>query len=176
MPVGIFAQLLAEYNFVCESHQKENLLLLQDLEESRTYVISDSIKIGEFEEGNTLDTTITRSIDPYTTTLPIVFHIGVGYQLHENLVFALDLEQAFEEKMGYTDRAQLSIGVQYAPIDFLPLRAGMSFGGVWEYRMALGLGLHFGPFHLDLAYSTHKALWYTDATGISTAANIKLVF
>jgi hypothetical protein len=52
----------------------------------------------------------------------------------------------------------------------------MSFGGVWKYRMALGFGVHLGPVHLDIAYSTHKSLWYTSATGVSTAANLKLVF
>ena len=105
-----------------------------------------------------------------------VFHIGLGYQLRDNLVFALDLEQAFEEKMGYSDRAQLALGVQYSPVNILPLRAGMSFGGIWKYRMALGLGLHLGFFHIDFAYAMHKGLWPTEATGISTAANIKLVF
>ncbi len=148
----------------------------QELEETRTYFIVDSIKIGEFDDGSSMDTTITRSIDPYTTTLPLVFHIGLGYQLYDNLVFALDLEQAFEEKMGYSDRAQLALGVQYSPVDILPLRAGMSFGGIWKYRMALGLGLHLGFFHIDFAYAMHKGLWPTEATGVSMAGNIKLAF
>jgi len=148
----------------------------QQTEESRTYFLVDSIKVGEFEEGNTLDTTITRSIDPYTTSLPLVFHAGAAYQFLDNLIFALDIEQAFEKRMGYSDRALLALGVQYSPADIVPIRAGMSFGGIWDFRFGLGCGLHLGFFHLDLAYAMHKGLWPTTATGISAAANIKLVF
>ena len=148
----------------------------QQTEESRTYFLVDSVKIGEFEEGNTIDTTITRSIDPYTTSLPLVFHAGAAYQFLDNLIFALDIEQAFEERMGYSDRALLALGVQYSPADIVPIRAGMSFGGAWDYRFGIGCGLHLGFFHLDLAYAMHKGLWPTSAKGISTAANIKLVF
>jgi hypothetical protein len=142
----------------------------------RTSTFKDTIKIDDTEELDDVFRSDTLSTEPFKTDLPVVLHIGVAYDFFENLTFALDLEQAFENKMGYSDKGQLAIGVQYMPVNIVPLRAGMSFGGKWKYKMGLGFGLHLGFFHLDLAYAMHKALWPTKASGFSTAANIKFAF
>ncbi|MCK4816442.1 hypothetical protein KA005_11800, partial [bacterium] len=71
----------------------------------------------------------TLELDPFRTNLPAVFHFGVAYDLNDKLTFALDLEQAFGSNLGYSDKAQIAVGVQYAPTPIVPLRAGMSFGG-----------------------------------------------
>ncbi len=144
--------------------------------EYRTSTIKDTIKFDETEELDDIFRTDTLSTASFRTNLPVVLHIGLAYDFFENLTFALDLEQSFKEKMGYSDRGQLAIGVQYTPVKIVPLRAGMSFGGKWKYKMGLGFGLHLGFFHLDLAYAMHKALWPTKASGFSTAANIKFAF
>jgi hypothetical protein len=147
-----------------------------ELEENRNTFVTDSIRIGDFGELDSLVSTTTTSIDPFRTDFPIVAHLGIAYQLYDNLAFTLDVEQAFEEKMGYSDRAMIATGVQYSPLKILPLRAGISVGGRWKYLFGLGLGLHAGFFHLDLAYAMHQGMWPTKTTGFSTAANIKFVF
>jgi hypothetical protein len=134
----------------------------------------DTIQIEDINELEEAFEEDTLKIDPFRTSLPVVFHLGLAYDLYENLTFALDLEQAFEKKIGYSDKGQLSIGVQYSPIKMIPLRAGMTFGGKWKYLMGLGFGLHLGFFHLDLAYAMHQGLWPTKTSGTSVAANIKI--
>ena len=148
----------------------------QQLEENRATFVVDSIKLGDFGELDSLVSTSTYSIEEFRTRIPLVFHFGVAYNLKENLTLAMDLEQAFEDKLGYSDKAQLAVGVVYFPTSIVPLRAGMSFGGKWKYLFGVGTGLHLGFFHLDLAYAMHQAMWPTKSTGYSAAANIKFVF
>jgi len=148
----------------------------QQLEENRTTFVIDTIKIGDFGELDSLVSTSTYSIEEFKTRIPVVFHFGVAYDLKDNVKLALDLEQAFEDKLGYSDKAQIAVGVEYKPTPIVPLRAGMSFGGKWKYLFGLGVGLHVGFFNLDLAYAMHQAMWPTKSTGYSAAANIKFVF
>jgi hypothetical protein len=104
-------------------------------------------------------------------------HLGVAYQLKENLLLSLDLEQAFENRMGYSDQAKLAVGSEYCPLGWLPLRAGLSFGGKWGgYSLGLGFGLHSYVFEFDLAYLMPHALWPTYADGASLAMNMKFLF
>ncbi len=149
---------------------------MQQLEENRTTFVVDSITIGDFGELDSLISTSTYSIEEFKTRIPLVFHFGVAYDLKDNLTLALDLEQAFEDKLGYSEKAQIAVGVEYLPTPIVPLRMGMSFGGKWKYLLGLGTGLHLGFFHLDLAYAMHQAMWPTKSTGYSAAANIKFVF
>lgn len=147
-----------------------------ELKENIATFVVDSITIDNIGELDSLISTTTNPIDEFRTTLPIVAHLGLAYHYLDNLTFTLDLEQAFEEKMGYSDRGQIAAGVQYSPIKYIPLRAGFSVGGKWKYLFGLGMGIHVGFFHIDLAYAMHQGMWPTKTTGFSTAANIKLVF
>jgi hypothetical protein len=114
--------------------------------------------------------------DDFSTSLPVVLHISVAYELNEKLTLGLDLEQAYSDGMGFTDQGQISVGAQYLALPFLPVRSGMSFGGKWGFALGLGFGLHFPVFEFDLAYSMHRAAWPTLSTGFSTAMNFKFVF
>jgi hypothetical protein len=148
----------------------------QQLEENRATFVVDSIKLGDFGELDSLVSTSTYSIEEFRTSIPLVFHFGVAYNLKDNLTLALDLEQAFKDKLGYSDKAQIAVGVEYVPTPIVPLRMGMSFGGKWKYLLGVGFGLHLGFFNLDLAYAMHQAMWPTKSTGYSAAANVKFVF
>jgi hypothetical protein len=148
----------------------------QQLEENRTIFVVDSINLDNFGELDSVISTTTYSIEEFKTRIPLVFHFGIAYDVRDNIKLALDLEQAFEDKLGYSDKAQLAIGVEYTPTRFVPLRMGMSFGGKWKYLLGLGLGIHVGFFNLDLAYAMHQAMWPTVSTGYSAAANLKFVF
>jgi len=120
------------------------------------------------------DTTVT--IGAFDTPLPTVFHLGVGYQFLDNLVFTMDMEQTFAERIGYSNQASLAFGTEYKPIGFLPLRSGFCFGGKWGFVYGVGFGLHFGIFEMNFAYSMHRAVWPTLSSGFSTALDMKFTF
>jgi hypothetical protein len=79
--------------------------------------------------------------------------------------------------LGYSDQAKVAIGSEYRPVGWIPLRAGLSFGGKWGgYSVGLGFGLHAYVFEFDLAYLMQHALWPTYADGASVAMNMKFLF
>jgi hypothetical protein len=140
----------------------------------RLEVDSTQFEDPEDLEPTSEDTSI--AVDDFTTRLPVVLHVAASYRLIETLTLNLDLEQAFDNTMGYSDQGQLALGAQYYALPFLPLRSGMSFGGKWGFTTAVGFGLHFGFFQFDIGYLMHRALWPTFSRGFSTALDIKLVF
>jgi hypothetical protein len=137
---------------------------------------ADSFRIDDTDkEVETTDT--SYAIKSFSTRLPVVMHLGMAYQLKENLLLSLDLEQAFENRLGYSDQAKVAIGSEYRPVGWIPLRAGLSFGGKWGgYSVGLGFGLHAYVFEFDLAYLMQHALWPTYADGASVAMNMKFLF
>jgi hypothetical protein len=137
----------------------------------------DSFRLDDTddEEIETIDT--SYAIKGFSTRLPVVMHVGVAYQLREDLLLSLDLEQAFANRMGYSDQAQLAVGTEYRPLGWLPLRAGLGFGGkLGGYSLGLGFGLHAYVFEFDLAYMMQHGLWPTYSDGASLAMSMKFLF
>jgi hypothetical protein len=114
-------------------------------------------------------------IDPYKTQIPVVFHMGVAYLPSKKVTLALDVEQAFSKGLGYSENALLSVGTEYRPVDIVPLRAGMTFGGKWGFMMGLGVGFHFKALQVNIGYASHRSLWPGSTKGFSTAVDIKIV-
>jgi hypothetical protein len=137
----------------------------------------DSLYLGSSNKISTEPTDTSYTIDSYKTRLPLVFHLGVAYKFNEKILLSMDMEQAFKESMGYSDQAIVSIGTEYSPVKFLPLRAGVCFGGKtgW-YAPALGFGLHSYVFNFDFSYMMQNALWPTYSKSVSTALNLKFLF
>jgi hypothetical protein len=137
------------------------------------------IDSAEFKDAENLDPATedtSIAISDFATRLPFVLHLGAAYLLTDELTLSLDLEQALDNTMGYSDQGQLAVGAQYYALPFLPLRGGLSFGGKWDFTTAVGFGLHFGVFQFDIGYLMHRALWPTLSNGFSTAMDMKFVF
>ncbi len=115
------------------------------------------------------------AIDSYRTALPVVFHMGVAYRPSGKVTLGLDVEQAFSKGMGYSDNALLSIGAEYRPVEVVPFRAGMTFGGKWGFLMGIGMGFHFKALQINFGYASHRSVWPGSTKGYSTAFDIKIV-
>jgi hypothetical protein len=122
-----------------------------------------------------------------TTSLPTVLRVGVAVDLHKlpllqtffpgELVVAADYNQGFAETAGSTSNPRLSLGMQWTPLPFLPLRTGVSFGGTDHYNWAIGFGFHLGVFDIDLASENVSWLFATKGTSYGSAAvGMKLNF
>jgi hypothetical protein len=101
-----------------------------------------------------------RSVEPFTVSLPTTLRLGVSFAVHKmpgattmpgELLVALDYNQGFQEIPGSTTSPRVSLGVEYKPVHWLPLRSGVSFGGTDHINVALGIGVDLGVFDLDLA-------------------------
>ena len=97
----------------------------------------------------------------FSTALPTTFRLGAAVELHKvpflksilwgEWTFACDYNQGLVDGAGISTSGRFSMGLEFRPWGFLPLRTGASFGGVDHFNFALGFGLHFGVFDLDLA-------------------------
>ncbi len=104
----------------------------------------------------------TEQGSAFSTTLPTTLRLGVAVELHKvrglkklikgELLVAADYNQGLAGTFGSSTNPRLSLGMEYKPWSFFPLRAGVSFGGIEAgVNVALGVGFHFGVFDLDLA-------------------------
>ena len=100
-----------------------------------------------------------REIGSFKSELPTTMRVGAALAVHKlpgfeglnGLVIGLDLNKGLYETPGSTKTPRVSLGVEYLPIRWLPLRSGVSFGGTDHFNVAFGFGVHLGLFDLDIA-------------------------
>jgi hypothetical protein len=111
--------------------------------------------------------------DPFSSSLPTAFRMGVAVELHRvpalkrvlwgEWMFACDYNLGLVESAGGTQTGRFSMGLEFKPWGFLPLRTGASFGGPDHFTFAVGFGLHSGAFDFDLA-SEHLNFLLSEAS------------
>jgi hypothetical protein len=143
-------------------------------EEFLASVKIDSGDLAKPEDFTTTDQDTIYSINNFTRTMPLVIHAAGSYAWGKNWVFCADIEQAFGNEMGYTNKTMFSTGAQFNPIGILPLRAGITLGGKWGFLFGMGFGVRAGIFQMDLSYSMHRAMWPTLSRGNSFAISTKI--
>ena len=101
-----------------------------------------------------------RSVESFSTPLPTSFRVGFALVVNNlptfekmpgELLVGLDYNQGFEETAITTTNPRVSLGVEYKPLPWLPLRSGFSFGGTDGVNLALGFGINAGVFDFELA-------------------------
>ena len=97
----------------------------------------------------------------FSTSLPTRLRIGFSFLsdsvralrgFPSGLLLAFDYTQGLTNSLNNTTTPRFSLGVEYRPIYFLPLRSGVSVGGGTGVRWAAGFGLdfHYASFDLGL--------------------------
>jgi len=107
-----------------------------------------------------------RLAAPFTTSLPTMLRFGLALEVHKlnkgegfpgELLLALDYNQGLRVTPGLTRDPRVSLGIEYKPIPWLPLRTGASFGGTDELNLALGFGIELSAF--TFALSSENVTW-----------------
>ncbi|MDP2209938.1 MAG: DUF5723 family protein [Bacteroidota bacterium] len=118
------------------------------------------------EQLNNLDTLLNGTNKPiknFSSGLPTVLRIGAAYQFDKapfinkfpgELLLALDYNQGFNNLAGNTTKPRFSLGVEYKPWKWLPLRTGVSLGGVDGFNMGFGFGILFS--FMDIEFATEN--------------------
>lgn len=114
----------------------------------------------------------------FTTSLPAMFRLGAAVELHKlsffksfmvgEMIVAADYNQGLTDAAGTFREARFSLGMEWRPLPFLPLRTGVSFGGADHYNWAFGFGFHLGAFDIDLA--SENVSWLFSARGASVGS------
>lgn len=125
-----------------------------------TIVVDDPIGTGQWDA---VEKTLRGNKHPvasFYSTLPTQLHAGAAIQIDRlpgneffpgQLLVELDYTQGFQNTPASTTTPRFSLGVEYHPLGWLPIRTGVSVGGTDVFNVAFGFGLHFGGFDFDLA-------------------------
>jgi len=138
--------------------------------EKRGYQVQiDSLLAENFDlDSLVIEDSYTEEIDPFTTQIPTLMHVGVAYQ-GKRLLWAFDVKHGFKEGMGISRKLRASLGAEYELLGWLDVRGGISIGGNEGVTVANGVGFKLGTYHLDLGIAMQKGLWPTRSKGINLA-------
>ena len=145
----------------------------ESCEEHEIQVTAFDLTIDSWDDSLVVDT--TYAIDGFSQTIPIELHLGGSYKWN-SIEFFADYVQGFKRSLFTSARAKFSLGAEYYPITWLPLRAGFGFGGGERPHFSVGTGLDFSGFNFDWAVSYYTSPIYTTATGIKLAFGAELEF
>jgi hypothetical protein len=153
---------------------------VEEVTADSTLVVSDPL---DPDQNNGIQDAVNGKSKPgadFTTSLPTMLRIGVAVDLHKvpffqsfivgELMVAADYNQGLADAAGSPRNPRVSLGMQWSPLPFLPLRTGVSFGGTDHYNWALGFGFHLGVFDIDFASENVSWLFATKGTSYGSAA------
>ncbi|MBM2839768.1 MAG: hypothetical protein HW412_296 [Bacteroidetes bacterium] len=102
----------------------------------------------------------TRPAGRFSTPLPTTLRFGAVVEVQKlpemddmpgELLLEINYNQSLVETPYSTKNPRVSLGVEYKPISWLPLRSGVSFGGTDHMNLALGFGITLSVFDFELA-------------------------
>ncbi len=128
-------------------------------------------------KSDTLVTSEDSSYDigPFRSPLPSYLRVGISRRFH-SLLLDLDYEQGFRNLGWLCTTPRFSLGAEYKPLKWLPIRGGIALGGREGFSTALGVGLSIGSFRMDLSTSSRGLVFNPASKGIGLAASFDLWF
>lgn len=139
-------------------YSSDNVLIIDDItDENALDSIANSITgEGKYYEGS------------ITSNLPTAFRLGascrvdklVGPDFPGTLLVSTEINQGFNDATRNSTNTRFSLGLEYRPVDFLPIRTGFTFGGYKGFGWGFGTGIDAGL--LEFAISTSRILHYID--------------
>jgi hypothetical protein len=83
--------------------------------------------------------------------------IDSGHDFPGELLVAAEYLRAIDATSFLAQSSRFSLGIEYKPVHWLPVRTGFSYGGSQNVHLAFGIGVSSRHFDLDLA--TEDLLW-----------------
>ena len=123
------------------------------------FTIDDAFSESQQDSLQNLVEGTDQKVDAFETQLPTAIHAGLSLQLGQSefaqssppILLAFDYTQGLNNMPGNSRQPRFSLGMEFRLLSWLPLRSGISVGGSEQRSWAFGLGLHLGPFALDVA-------------------------
>jgi Family of unknown function (DUF5723) len=131
-----------------------------------TIVIDDPLNQNQRSAIENIVSGRTNSIGRFRTPLPTKLRLGAALEVHKlpamehmpgELLLEFDYNQPLVESPYSKIRPRVSLGVEYKPMEWLPLRSGISFGGTDHVNVALGFGIVLPLFEFEVA--SENATW-----------------
>jgi hypothetical protein len=101
---------------------------------------------------NDLDGLDTRdTISSYSTDMPTRYRAGIMYQPSDRFLLEMDWTEGKNDFPGNSIKSVISLGSEYYTMKYLPLRAGVSYGGAEGLVISVGAGLKFRYMDIDFS-------------------------
>lgn len=141
-----------------------------------TYELHDGLDINHITDPEYYDTLFHKKDttligESFRAPLPTYFMLSASKPLiifdkESNLY--ISYYQGLNHAMGHSTTPRLALGSEWEIIPLLPIRFGISFGGIEESVYSGGFGLNLKYFHLNFGASWQRGL-LADAEGFSLA-------
>jgi len=153
---GIFESGVAKYSFIAEipSEQFDEI---------------DSLLEAGVQEDTTYET------NKFRTHYPAYLLVGGSYKFSDDLDFYANYRQYFRNQLASSISPTISVACEYRPLNWLPVRAGISAGGLERSQIGFGFGLDFSRYKLDFGISQTGGI-FNRAKGMALSFSQSLVF
>lgn len=143
----------------------------QDIENIQNYddAQTDSLK----ESFTIMDTTYLDQ--EKRVSVPGRINMGLSYRLHQFFSIHASMQQMIQTEFIGPIKPRFSIGAEFFPDKFFPIRIGVASGGMNGFNIGTGLGLKMKMFHINLGLSQSGGLG-NSASGINVAADMRIFF
>ncbi|MCK4447453.1 MAG: hypothetical protein KAW56_10280 [Candidatus Marinimicrobia bacterium] len=140
-----------------------------------TEIYSDEFDIADslFEKGVKKDT--SYSINELKSNYPGYLLLGFQYNIFENLNVFTTVKQHFNQDFASTYLPKISFAADFRPLKWLPIRAGIAFGGIEEFQWGIGTGLSFNHYSLDWGFSQIGGM-FNNAKGFAFSLGQQITF
>jgi hypothetical protein len=117
-----------------------------------------------------------RSREAFRQSLPSILRFGIAAQINSRgganfpgeLFLATEYMQGIGSDSPLKEKPRLSFGVEYKPVQWLPIRTGLSLGGGGSTHFSFGLGFYLRSLQIDIA--TEDIVWLFDQRQFSTGS------
>ncbi len=117
--------------------------------------------------------------EAFTSPLPSALRIGAAFRLdkflHNNfpgeMLIVANLNFGFNNEPGNSTTPRFSIGSEWKPVSWFPIRTGFSFGGLEGFNWGFGFGLDAGTVSFDFAAANLNSL-----LSLNTAKRVGISF
>jgi len=110
-----------------------------------------------FDKGVERDTSYAAG--KFQSTYPGNLTIGFQYNMLDNLEFYGNLRKYFINDFGFSNSFIISGALNYSPINWLPLRAGIAIGGNEKFKWGIGTGLDFKRYEMNIGFSQYQGVF-----------------
>ena len=138
--------------------------------------VSDSVRLNDYESFVKLDKDTSYATGRFRRSLPQSLTFATAYQYLPNLVFTTAWRQGLNKALGNSITPLISIGTEYSPIPYLPLRTGLAVGGNYGFTWGMGFGIDLKYWQLSVGYMNHNFRWFRSARSMDFALTTQFRF
>ncbi|MGH1364399.1 MAG: DUF5723 family protein [Calditrichia bacterium] len=176
LDIGVVAQSRGNWTHSFSVNNVLGSITWNNQPEIRLYDISSdslTLTVDGIEDSLVVTEDTTFAASAFSTRLPLVLDYGTAFQASKSWLFTGRISKGFAGDL-YSQGFEMSFGSEFSWLSFLPLRAGMSFGGINKMSTAVGVGLNLSFFYIDLGIVNHGSFLPGTAEGVTISASSRL--